>query len=565
MKLLERMDSFSAPAQRWIEQKRAALSRLPLVERHSEIADLALASLCAVIALLVIERAIRDTLLWTSPVPYFDQVGLISLTNQWLTHTLPYQTIWSWHNDHLIPAPQLIYLGDIIFFRNRAIVLVLCSWTLLVSQAAALLYFTWHNLSFKFALFGSALILAGAFSPSQMENLTWGFQVAYWMGQVFGILAIVFLIRSLRARSSWANTVLAIFCGLVAAFSFGGGVVIWPCITILALKLPLRVTQKVLYICCGVFVFGALLWARAVQFPGSLGKRPSFGEAWDFLSALMGVTWSYERSSVSVIVTVVSLSLFILLLGQFFRSKSPSDLSILAVGGSFFSLFWIFSVIFGRVAFGVKFASSERYQTTALCFFVCLGLGLLEWAYYSQWPIVQALAVIFLGTVVAAIPTIHSVESSARSGAQYLQQVEAALKVGVGDSSFINGNLLYGPGTLQEFELSRQHDYSLFADREHRLLGQPLDEAFRLTNACPGRVLERIEIHNQYPGSYLRGEKGAEGHKIVVVSRGVIVGLGFQKIQAPHLWAAFARPTSGSLDVYAVSDHRACLVGTAGG
>ena len=519
---------------------------------------------CLVLALLVVERSVRDALLWTSPVPYFDLGSLIQFTNEWLTHTLPLGFLWYWHNDHLIPAPQLIYLADIIFFRNSAVVLVLCSWTLLLVQVIVMLYFTWRNLNLKFALFGSAIVIASGFSPSQMENLTWGFQLAYWMGQVFGILAIVFLIRSLRSRSPWLYSALSVLYGIIAALSFGGGVMIWPCVIALVLKLPLSVRQKALHISCGVFIFVALLWARMVQFPAGVTKRPSLAECWGFFTAALGMTWSSDRSSVSVIVTVVSLFVFALLLGRFLRSESPSDLSILATGGALFSLLWVFAVTFGRASYGVKFAASERYQTTVLCFFACLALGLLEWSFHSQWPIIQAVAVVFGGTILAAVPTIHGVEAGTRSGAQYLQRAEAAIKVGVGDASVISGNLILGPKTLRDLGLSRRYDYSLFADREHRLLGQHLDQSFQLQSACPGKILQQSDIDGRYPGRYLSGEKGKGGHQIVVVSKGVIVGLGFEQIQGPHAWAAFARRSAGPLEVYAVSRHEACLVATAG-
>ena len=90
--------------------------------------DYGLSIICFIVSLFVVERAVRDAILWTSSVPFFDQVSSVSLTNQWLTHTLPFRTVWRWHNEHLIAAPQLVYLTDIIFFKNRAGFLVLCSW-----------------------------------------------------------------------------------------------------------------------------------------------------------------------------------------------------------------------------------------------------------------------------------------------------------------------------------------------------------------------------------------------------------------------------------------------------
>ena len=123
-----------------------------------------------------------------------------------------------------------------------------------------------------------------------------------------------------------------------------------------------------------------------------------------------------------------------------------------------------------------------------------------------------------------------------------------------------------GPGRYRNSHFLDRNDYSLFSDGEQRLLGQPIKRFFPvLQGSCKGNILQRREIRSHFPGLYLSGEKERNGNRILIASSGLIEGLGFAKLQVPNSWAGFVRPTSGPLQVYAVTSHNSiCLIAVSG-
>jgi hypothetical protein len=530
--------------------------------RRSVLLEYLLSILCLLLSLYLVERTIRDTLLWTSSVPMFDQSTSVWLTNQWLTHTLPLSAIYRWHNEHLIVAPQLLFLLDIILFKNRNGFLVLCSWTLLLSHAALFLVFIHRGLRLPSALLASAVLIGALFSPTQLENFKVGFQLPYFMGQVFGTFAIALMARSSQSALRWKELIGALVCGLIASASFASGICIWPVFALLLFKMPSSKVQRLLGICAAGVITAGLIWLRASNVPRSLAIRPKLGQCWEFLSSMIGTSWSYEPSSISGIITVISILALVALIIRILSGGTLSSRAVLAAGVALFSFLWLVAVAFGRGGSGLESAHAQRYQTTVLCYLASLFLGVVEWAFIAKWPVVQGMAVAYLGALIMSIPTLHTVESAARRDAQFLQSVETSVKVGVYDPAMLSGTLLFGPKTIPTFELSRKHGYSLFADGESRWLGRPVNQLFRVEKPCTGTILERHAIQSEYPGTFLRGGKQRRGKRIIVSSEGLIVGLGMAEIQAPNTWIAFARPGSEPLEVYdVISGKSVCLIG----
>jgi hypothetical protein len=534
----------------------------PESARRHVLLNYTLSILCLLLSLYVLERAIRDTLLWTSSLPIFDQSTSIFLTNQWLTHTLPLRTIYRWHNEHLIIAPQLVYLLDIILFKNRNGFLVLCSWALVLSHAAVFLYFIRGRLRSHWALLASAAVIAALFSPTQMENFKTGFQIAYFLAQVFATFAIAFLAGGQESRVRWKALIGAVLCGSVASVSFASGICLWPVVVLLLVRLPASKAQRVVGFSLAGLITAVLLWLRAIQYPHPAVIRPQIGQSWDFFSAMIGISWSYDPSSISSIVAVISIAAMTALGIRFLTSKTLSSLSAFTTGVALFSFLWLVGVVFGRASAGIENAHIQRYQTTVLCYLASLFVGILEWAFVAGWPVVQGMAVAFLGALIMSIPTWHTIESRSRGDAQYLQRVEAAVKVGVHDPEILTGSLLFDANTMPEFELSRKYGYSLFADGENRWLGEPLGKYFKVGEPCSGRILERRAIQSQYPGTFIRGTKPKRSKRIIVTSGGRIVGLGAAKIQDEHDWLAYTRPASEPLEIYAVASRSSvCQIG----
>jgi hypothetical protein len=529
------------------------------IYKRSKVVAAVLSSACLLLAAGVFGRALHDTLMWYSPVPFADQVTSVWLTNQWVQHALPLTTVWRWHNEHLIVFPQILYLIDIILFGNRNSFLVVCCWTLQIVHASIFLYVIWKWIRQEYALLSSAAIVAAFFAPTQLENLLSGFQVGYIMTHTFAALAIFFLLRALNRSPRWRDVFLCAMFGTVAAFSFSTGLLVWPLVSLLALKLKFPRDHQIFLAPCGALVWSIILGARAVQVPATLAVHPKAINSWRFLTRMIGATWSAGQSW-STFLSILSLLALAALLFHFVDSSARSACSAFAITMALFSFGWLVLISLGRSSDNPGMSLSSRYQTTVLIYWGCLMVAYLEWALSANWPIVQAASVAFMAALAAAGPTAREHESRLRARAELSQLAESSLKVGIYDPEFAGGALLLGSDTVPQLQISRNRDLSFFSNRLHHLLGTAFWGHFKAKAPCPGRITVKRKIETAYPGIRLAGSKQGRNHLIVVAANGRIVGLGSEVLGHHDRWIAYAQPVREPLTIYSAKGNSACLI-----
>jgi len=510
-------------------------------------------------------RMIRDAIVWYNPVPFWDQVTLVTLSNQWQTGTLPLRTIWRWHNDHLIVFPQLVYLADIIFLQNRNGPLIVFCWLLQLTQAAVFMYFIWRDLQGSYAFLASAWVLAALFLASQIQNFTWGFQVAYLMPHTFATLAVFFLLRGIPQGLRWRQVLLSGACAVVGSFSFASGMLCWPLLWLLSLKLKVRRAYSFFYLIAGIAVWCTILYARKVRDVPKVELHPHFQACWNFLANAMCLTWTFQLSNLSSMLTTLSFAVFVSLAIHFLRQPAPSQCLSFSIFNASFCLSWIMSTALGRSTGDPSFATSSRYQTTVLCYWACLALGLLDWGCRAQWPKLQlALALAFIAAVFASKPTLRKFESDMKYGTNEFRYVESSLKAGVYDPLFLDSNLMFGADTPAQMQISRQKSLSFFSDGLQNLIGTSFAKHFRERGSCAGALTEDVRINSVLPGLRLAGTKAGHDRKVVVVSGDTIVGLGDSFLRPSTQWIAYAQPGNTVEKIYSIdSNSSACFITTA--
>lgn len=170
-----------------------------------------------------------------SPVPYWDQWdGGIDLYVKALTH--PWAAWWSWHNEHRLVVPRLIFWADIAL-AGGVNILALAANLVLAGLIA------WVVAAIAAPLRGSqgaGLALTGVictfvFSWMQFENFTWGFECQWFLANLFALLAFWKLMQAQAAPERWAPFATALLCAVLAMLSLGNGVLTFPVMILAAL------------------------------------------------------------------------------------------------------------------------------------------------------------------------------------------------------------------------------------------------------------------------------------------------------------------------------------------
>ncbi len=191
---------------------------------------------------------------WWVDVPYLDQWELVPLLAAWEGGTLGWADIWAQHNEHRIFFPKLLMLG----------LAAVSDWDVRYEMAASLvLAFTCFGLTVVLLHRARAPwftpLLAGVllFSPSQWGNWFLGWQV-----QILLMLATLLLALALLPRAPGSALAGAIAAAVVASFSFGSGLLVWPAgALVLVWARPPRYRRRIgWWVAASVLIVLAYLW-----------------------------------------------------------------------------------------------------------------------------------------------------------------------------------------------------------------------------------------------------------------------------------------------------------------
>lgn len=205
-----------------------------------------------------------------SPVPYWDQWdGGIDLYVQALTH--PWAAWWSWHNEHRLVIPRLVFWADIALAGGVNILSLAANLVLagLIAWVVAIIAAPLRGNR------GASLALAGiicifAFSWMQFENFTWGFECQWFLANLFALLAFWKLMQAQAAPERWAPFATALLCAVLAMLSLGNGVLTFPVMILAAIYW--RMSWRRLGLLVATFaVIARLYYADAPLYHGEAG------------------------------------------------------------------------------------------------------------------------------------------------------------------------------------------------------------------------------------------------------------------------------------------------------
>jgi hypothetical protein len=193
----------------------------------------------AIVPALLLIAAIKQ---YAVNVPFGDEWQMIPLFAKWHAHALTFHDLYEQHNEHRILFPKLIFLAFAALTHWNLRAEMFFSVALVAATSAAIYVLIRRTLPDSPRRVALLWVLANLllFSPSQGENWLWGFQLQVFIPNLCLVAALVTITS---AWNSSARIAVAGFFAVVASFSFGNGLLLWP---LLALCLLLRREKKML-------------------------------------------------------------------------------------------------------------------------------------------------------------------------------------------------------------------------------------------------------------------------------------------------------------------------------
>lgn len=168
-------------------------------------------------------------------VPFWDQWDLVAKIENLRQGKLLVSDFWEQHNEHRLFFPRIVMLGlavitnwDTRYEVASSVVFAVASFGLLLLICRESFRLTKQSLPMVLPL----LLAMVWFSPVQSENWLWGWQLQWFLS----VLAVMCGIHGISRMASRKFSAIDFACvaaaGIVAQYSLGNGLLIWPLVLI---------------------------------------------------------------------------------------------------------------------------------------------------------------------------------------------------------------------------------------------------------------------------------------------------------------------------------------------
>ena len=541
-----------------------------------------LAACCVLLGSLALIAAIYFSIRFFIPVPYEDQWAVIA---EMADHPgrYPLQLLWAQHNEHRLPFAKLLMMADLYWFRGHNVSLYLEVYAFQFLHLAILIWALRRA-----SLWPAWMITAGSglagfalFWPSQFQSFINPFGVSVLPAYVFGTGALVALCFALERPAQAARWVgAAVVSALLSECSMANGLALWPLLLVVAVRCRLRpaligILALVAAVAIPVYLYG---YERPGQHanPSESITQPLL--LLQYLQIYFGSVWNgLSRSFGKLFATLGMVAAVAAYLRELFRpAPRPFPFTLLSL--CIFLLGTGFVTALGRINFPLDQASSSRYQSSALLFWLSLALFAMDWASRRQLqlPLIATAAIVLL--TAAILPMFPFSLDAASEVSNRVMSGALPLFVDVKDDPEVRK--LFVPPELAFAERSflKSLPSAMFADPQYQLLGKPLTRAFHPAPLarCFGSFDKARRISDpRFPGWELYGwvwdhERMQPVETMVAVTDGkTITGTGkaglprpdvhnvFKEVSDPRVgWRVYIQggPALPSVQVYGVVD-----------
>ena len=305
------------------------------------------------------------------PSFYMDQWETISSFYQ---HAAVHKLLWwlfSIHNEHQISFARLLFLVDWFCFNgtNKFLIILMLG---IQASFAALFYALLRKSAVSL---GSSLMVAiwtiiYLFSLTQIENLSWGFQIAFIAVYFFSFLSILSFSVYLKNRKYWLLIVVYL-SAVLSSYSMFNGLLVWFLLIWMAL-----IGKSWKNLGGFLLMLALILWGyfenRHVSQPSLLDSFDSLGSivrCIQFGLIFLGNPLGKETLFYPTVYGALLLSYFGFLLWLIYiKRKALTPVTNAIVYSIFFILGSASLATIGRFSMGMIQATAERYTTPALLF-----------------------------------------------------------------------------------------------------------------------------------------------------------------------------------------------------
>ncbi len=336
--------------------------------------------------------------LWGVNFPFFDQWEFIPLLEKmYANEPIFFSDFFAQHNEHRLLFPRMIMLV-LAYFTNWNIIAELYINVVLM---ACISFFMLNkikndgflmlennilenknvNFFFNFLVVTSISLLF--FSFAQSENIMWGWQIQIFLN----ILFVMFGINNLRkSQNNIWNFIFAMFCGIIAGFSFANGLFYFLIGFIIILFLQNQSKkQKIAYLFAWliftIIIFSAYFYGyeRPPHHPTPQISLNYVLNYIAFVFAFLGNPIFESDAVASMISGMVGVSIYVFGIWKIYHYTKDNwenqkqyfekynfyfYLSLYAIGSGLVTAL-------GRTGIGLAQASSSRYVTICNLFWVC--------------------------------------------------------------------------------------------------------------------------------------------------------------------------------------------------
>jgi len=324
-----------------------------------------------------------------SPVLHWDQWNVVDRLIRGHGH-LTFSLLWEQNNEHRHPLGMLLGVADLFWFggRNKSLLME-------IFLVQAIHFAVLAGVARRFGGFtGTALVTAAGllafclFSPLQVQNFTWGFQVPFVLAGCAASLCFagaLWYASIPGARSRLRNLALAacIAAAFLSEINLANGLLAWPVLVLLAFTLGF--SHRDLIIIAVVGTSAIALYFIGYHSPGIHANPVASLQqpltVLKFALTCLAFSWDGHLPNPSdwpvLAEWIALLAAGVAVAGSvqcIRKRRACSRFEAFLFAEMMFALGGIILTALGRINFGYEQAIASRYQSVALIFWGCLGL-----------------------------------------------------------------------------------------------------------------------------------------------------------------------------------------------
>jgi hypothetical protein len=515
-----------------------------------------------------------------NPLPIWDYWRVVQNFDKY--KAFDFSVLWIQHNEHRIVFPEIVFATDMLLFHGRQLLPLVVSF---------IYYFLiWIILSAAFRsdktlsppICGAGILLSGALIGWQgcVVILGSAFLLQWTMLQLAVTLGLFLLVRTRHCKSP-LYIVAAITCGIIATYSSGNGMLIWPVMILAALLIPLTRVRLLMLIVAAI-ASTALYFVGYNSTPDlnllAMVRHPLYvlGFISSYLSMPFGAIGS---STLALIIGSLNLllfftTLFIVLRRQLFGA----DLPVLLLGSYLFTFLTAALTAAGRMNpadHQYTAAKAARYVSLPLVNWAVLLLVLIwlssrrKWEVFSSGNLIFIAPMIFLIAFLKLSPWVHGNDAAVLNQQWATLSLESDLFI----PSILRSQVFPDSGFLRQSLLTlKQNHLSIYWNQAVATrVGQQAKSEFpgSWTTSLQGEITQMYPLPGGAAITGLQPHLKSFAKLILVDGHGKIVGLGERlptgipaffgptpSTNQPN-WVGFLNTSYGSKEfsVYLVKNH----------